>query len=207
MICSRSPALAETLRAIARHGAKAFYEGPIAADMVATLRARGGLHTEEDFAGGLRNAEFVEPITLNWHGYDVFQCPPNGQGLVALMILGILDGLKSAGDGPFGALRYHRHIEAARLAYRDRDAFVADPAQADVPVKKLLSAEYLGALRGLISDSNGACGACRRPARRCCRRTRTRSTSAWSTRTATRAASSTRCSRGSDRRSWPSDPA
>ena len=147
------PALAETLRAIARHGAKAFYEGPIAADMVATLRARGGLHTEEDFAGGLRNAEFVEPITLNWHGYDVFQCPPNGQGIVALMMLGILDKLKSAGDGPFGALRYHRHIEAARLAYRDRDAFVADPSQADVPVKKLLSAEYLGALRGLISDS------------------------------------------------------
>ena len=76
----RQPALAETLRAIARHGAKAFYEGPVAADMVATLRARGGLHTEEDFAAGLPNAEFVEPITLNWHGYDVYQCPPNGQG-------------------------------------------------------------------------------------------------------------------------------
>ena len=76
----RQPALAETLRAIARHGAKAFYEGPIAADMVATLRARGGLHTEADFAAGLNNAEFVEPITLNWRGYDVYQCPPNGQG-------------------------------------------------------------------------------------------------------------------------------
>jgi gamma-glutamyltranspeptidase/glutathione hydrolase len=147
------PALAETLRAIARQGARAFYEGPIAADMVATLRAKGGLHTEEDFAAGLNNAEFVEPITLNWHGYDVFQCPPNGQGIVTLMILGMLDKLASAADGPFGALRYHRHIEAARLAYRDRDAFVADPSQADVPVKKLLSPEYLGGLRKLIDDT------------------------------------------------------
>ena len=147
------PALAETLRAIARHGARAFYEGPVAADIVATLRARGGLHTEADFAAGLTNAEFVEPISLNWHGYDVFQCPPNGQGIVALMILGMLGKLASAGDGPFGALRYHRHIEAARLAYRDRDAFVADPSQVDVPVKKLLSADYLSGLRTLIDDT------------------------------------------------------
>ena len=149
----RQPALAETLRSIARHGAKAFYEGPIAADIVATLRARGGLHTEEDFAAGLTNAEFVEPITLNWRGYDVYQCPPNGQGIVALMILGMLGGLASAADGPLGALRYHRHIEAARLAYRDRDAFVADPSQVDVPVRKLLSAAYLSGLRSLIDDS------------------------------------------------------
>jgi len=149
----KQPALADTLRAIATNGAKAFYEGPIAADMVATLRARGGLHTEEDFAAGLNNAEFVEPITLNWRGYDVFQCPPNGQGIIALMILGMLGGIQSAGDGPLGTLRYHRHIEAARLAYRDRDAFVADPSQADVPVKKLMSPAYLGGLRALIDDA------------------------------------------------------
>ena len=60
------------------------------------LARHGGLHTEEDFAAGLNNAEFVEPITLNWHGYDVFQCPPNGQGIVTLMILGMLDKLASA---------------------------------------------------------------------------------------------------------------
>ncbi len=146
-------ALAETLRAIARHGAKAFYEGAIAADIVATLRDRGGLQTEEDFAAGLHNAEFVTPIQLNWRGYDVFQCPPNGQGIVGLMILGMLGGLPSAPDGPLGTIRAHRHVEAARLAYRDRDAFVADPGQVDVPVKKLLSAEYLTALRGLIDDT------------------------------------------------------
>jgi gamma-glutamyltranspeptidase/glutathione hydrolase len=149
----RNPALAETLRGIARNGAKAFYEGPVAADMVATLRARGGLHTDEDFAAGLANADFVEPITLHWHGYDVYQCPPNGQGIVGLMILGMLGGLASASDGPLGALRYHRHIEAARLAYRDRDAFIADPTHVDVPVKKLLSADYLAGMRALIDDT------------------------------------------------------
>jgi len=69
------------------------------------------------------------------------------------MILGMLGGLPTAPDGPRGTLRAHRHIEAARLAYRDRDAFVADPGQVDVPVKKLLSPEYLTALRGLIDDT------------------------------------------------------
>jgi gamma-glutamyltranspeptidase/glutathione hydrolase len=147
-------ALAETLRSIARHGAKAFYEGAVAADMVKTLRDRGGLHTEEDFARGLNNAEFVEPISLNWKGYDVFQCPPNGQGLLVLMILGMLAGLPTAPDGAAGAIRAHRHIEAARLAYRDRDAFLADPGAVDVPVKKLLSPEYLAAQSALISDTN-----------------------------------------------------
>ncbi len=145
-------ALAETLRAIARHGAKAFYEGPIAADMVRTLREKGGLHTEADFAEGLNVAGFVEPISLNWHGYDVYECPPNGQGIVALMILGMLGGMQTAPDGPLGTIRAHRHVEAGRLAYRDRDAFVADPSQGDVPVRKLLSPEYLGGLRALIRD-------------------------------------------------------
>jgi gamma-glutamyltranspeptidase/glutathione hydrolase len=146
------PALAETLRAVARHGAKAFYQGPVAANIVKTLREKGGLHTEADLAAGLDVAGFVEPISLNWHGYDVYECPPNGQGIVALMILGMLDGMGTAPDGPLGTVRAHRHAEAARLAYRDRDAFVADPSQVDVPVKKLLSPEYLGGLRALIRD-------------------------------------------------------
>jgi len=144
--------LAETLRAIAKHGANAFYEGPIAEDMVATLREKGGLHTMEDFHGGLTNAEFVTPISINWRGYDVYQCPPNGSGMIALMVLGMLRGIDSAPDGPLGTLRYHRHIEAARLAYRDRDAFLADPAHADVPVARLTGEQYLAGLRRLISD-------------------------------------------------------
>lgn len=146
------PALAATLRAIARYGARAFYEGEVAADIVGTLRARGGLHTEADFAAGLKGAEFVQPIHAPFHGYDVYECPPNGSGLLVLMLLGILGGFGAAPDGPLGLCRIHRHVEAARLVYRDRDALVADPAQVDVPVARLLAPKYLAGLRALIDD-------------------------------------------------------
>src|ERR1700733_10923747 len=145
-------ALASTLRAIAKHGADAFYSGPVAADMAATLRARGGVQTEEDFANGRHTAEFVEPISLQWRGLDVWQCPPNGPGLVALMILGELEALGDAPDGPAGVMRFHRHIEAARMAYRDRGAFLADPRQRETPLSRLLSRDYLAALAGHIDD-------------------------------------------------------
>jgi gamma-glutamyltranspeptidase/glutathione hydrolase len=146
------PELGRTLRAIAARGATAFYEGAIAADMVATLRALGGLHTEEDFARGATAAEFVEPIAADWRGLRVVQCPPNGSGLHVLQILGILGGFETPEQGPLSAERFHRHIEAARLAYRDRDAFLADPAQVEVPVAALTAPAYLDALRALIRD-------------------------------------------------------
>jgi len=147
-----NPALANTLRAIAKHGPRAFYEGEVAADMVATLRAHGGVHTEADFAAGLTGAEFVQPIRCTWRDYEVWQCPPNGSGLLVLMLMGILGGLSTAPDGPLGTVRLHRHVEAARLVYRDRDAFLADPSQVEVPVAHLTSEAYLAALRGLIRD-------------------------------------------------------
>ena len=146
--------LAETLRAIARDGARAFYEGAIAADMVSTLRAQGGLQTEADFAAGRTGAQFVDPIHARWRGMDVWQCPPNGSGLHALMLLGILEGFEPARDGPLSAERLHRHLEAARLVYRDRDAFLADPSQAEVPVAHLTSTEYLAGLRRLIEPGH-----------------------------------------------------
>lgn len=146
------PELALTLRNIARHGSRAFYEGSAAADMVAALRCRGGLHTEEDFAAGRTAAHFVEPIRIPWNGFEVWQCPPNGHGILVLMLLGMLGGFGPAPDGPLGVTRWHRHIEAARLAYRDRDAFVADPLLVDVPVAKLLNPDYLDGLRRLIRD-------------------------------------------------------
>lgn len=144
----RQPELAETLRRIARDGSKGFYEGAVAADMVAKLRARGGLHTEEDFAGA--KAEFVTPIRSAWKGHEIVQCPPNGSGLLVLMIAGILEGYAPAEGGAMSAERWHRHIEAARLAYRDRDAFLADPAQVEVPVARLTSPDYLRDLRETI---------------------------------------------------------
>jgi gamma-glutamyltranspeptidase/glutathione hydrolase len=142
--------LAATLRTIAAKGAAGFYEGAVAADMAATLRARGGLQTEADFAAG-NAAEFVQPISTAWRGYDVWECPPNGTGLFALMLLGILEGFPPAAGGPLSVERLHRHIEAARLVYRDRDAFAADPAQVDVPVARLLDPCYLAGLHALIS--------------------------------------------------------
>ena len=146
------PLLAETLKKIAAQGSRAFYEGEVAADMVATLRARGGLHTEADFAAGRTAAEFVKPIHTDFRGYDVWQCPPNGSGMIVLMLLGLLRGWDAVADGPLSVIRLHRHIESARLAYRDRDAFLADPAHVDVAVDHLTSRQYLDALRGLIRD-------------------------------------------------------
>ena len=145
-------ALGGTLRAIAKRGADGFYEGPVAADMTATLRARGGVQTEEDFANGRKAAEFVEPISLRWRGLDVWQCPPNGPGMVALMILGQLEALGTAPDGPHGATRFHRHIEAARFAYRDRNAFLTDPRRRETPLSRLLAPDYLADLARLIED-------------------------------------------------------
>ena len=145
-------ALASTLRAIAKRGAEAFYTGPVAADMAATLQARGGVQSEEDFANGLKGAEFVEPISIHRRGLDVWQCPPNGPGLVALMILGQLEALGAAPDGASGVTRFHRHIEAARMAFRDRGAFLADPHHRETPLERLLSPDYLAGLAKHIDD-------------------------------------------------------
>jgi gamma-glutamyltranspeptidase/glutathione hydrolase len=147
----RNPQLAATLRAIAKDGAKAFYTGPIAAKIVKDLQSRGGFHTEEDFAAGLNVADFVTPISRPFAGHDVWECPPNGSGIIALMLMGIMDGFAPSAD-PLDPLRLHRHVEAARLVYRDRDAFLGDPAFSNVPVEHLLSDSYISGLRSLISD-------------------------------------------------------
>jgi gamma-glutamyltranspeptidase/glutathione hydrolase len=146
------PALAATLRAIAKDGARALYTGAVAEDLLATLREAGGLHAEADFAAGLDGAEFVTPITRPWRGLDIFECPPNGSGVIALMLLGLLEGFDTPPGGPLSVARIHRHVEAARLAYRDRDAFIADPAQAEVPLARLLSDAYLRTAARHIRD-------------------------------------------------------
>jgi gamma-glutamyltranspeptidase/glutathione hydrolase len=145
----RQPALAATLRSIAREGSKVFYEGWIARDMVATLRAEGGGHTLEDFAG--YEAEYVEPICASYRGYDVWQCPPNGQGLVPLVMLRALDGLDCSGWGADNVDYYHALVEIGRQAYADRDCFIGDPRTGDVPVANLLSDAHATALRTRVS--------------------------------------------------------
>jgi gamma-glutamyltranspeptidase/glutathione hydrolase len=142
------PALAKTLERIAVHGRDGFYTGPVADDMVKYLRGLGGLHTAEDFATA--RGEYVAPIKTAYAGHDVYECPPNGQGLAALEMLNILSGAYTGLDDPLSVERLHLAIEAARLAYRDRDDLIADPAQVEVRVDDLLSAEHAARLRGTI---------------------------------------------------------
>ena len=145
----RQPALATTLRSIARDGARTFYEGWIARDMVATLRAEGGVHTLEDFFA--YEAEYVHPICASYRGYDVWQCPPNGQGLVPLVMLRALEGLDCTSWGPDSVDYCHALVEIGRQAYADRDCFIGDPRTGDVPVAKLLSETHADALRSRVS--------------------------------------------------------
>ncbi len=145
----QQPQLARTLEAIAQGGRDAFYAGEAAQQMVNYLKDLGGLHTLEDFASAA--GEYVAPISTEYRGYQVFECPPNGQGLTALLMLNLLQGFDLAALDPRSPERYHLMAEAARLAYRDRDLYLADPAQAEVPVKQLLSSTYADRMRQHIS--------------------------------------------------------
>jgi len=132
----RQPALAATLQAIADGGIEAFYQGPVAQDMVEHLQGLGGLHTLEDFAATA--GEYVSPISTTYRGHTVYECPPNGQGIIALLILNILARFDIGGD-PLGADNLHREIEATRLAYAARDRFLGDPRMAGIAADHLLS--------------------------------------------------------------------
>jgi gamma-glutamyltranspeptidase/glutathione hydrolase len=145
----RQPELAETLSVIAQRGRDGFYRGPVAEDMVAYLRGLGGLHTLEDFAAA--EGEYVMPISTDYRGCRVYECPPNGQGIAALVALNVLSGFDLAQHESLSAGRLHLEIEAARLAYQDRNCFVADPSQADMPVDWLLSEAHAAELRAAIS--------------------------------------------------------
>jgi gamma-glutamyltranspeptidase / glutathione hydrolase len=144
----RQPALAKTLRKIGQKGRAGFYEGEVAEEIVAKLNRLGGLHTLEDFA--LQRCDYVTPVATDYRGYDVFECPPNGQGLAALMILNTLSGYDLAGKETSDADRIHLLAEAAKAAYAVRDAYFADPTQVKVAVERYLSADYANATRANI---------------------------------------------------------
>ena len=145
----RLPALARTMRRIAQEGADDFYRGKLAATLVASLTTMGGRHSRADFADYAGN--YVEPLRTAYRGVDLVQLPPSGHGLTALVMLNILARFEHWGLDPSGADRFHLQAEAARLAYRVRDTFVADPAFADVPVDELLSDRFADALAARIS--------------------------------------------------------
>jgi gamma-glutamyltranspeptidase/glutathione hydrolase len=146
--------LAATLRAIAEGGRDAFYRGPLAKRMASFLQEHGGFHTEEDFAE--HRSEWVEPVSISYRGVELWELPPNGQGIAALQMLGILEGydLRSMGFGSPEAL--HLLVEAKKLAFEDRARYYADPGFAQVPVARLISKEYAAERRALIDRERAA---------------------------------------------------
>lgn len=131
------PELAETLSKIAAHGRDGFYTGGVAEDIVSFLQSKGGLHTLEDFKNV--QGDYVTPISTNYRGYDIYECPPNGQGVIALLLMNMFKDVPTEGVDPISVERLHREIEYGRLAYQDRNVYVADQDQSDVPVDWLLS--------------------------------------------------------------------
>jgi len=147
----RQPKLAHALRAIAEKGAAAFYQGWIADDIVGCLRALGGLHTLDDFAQF--EPEYVSPIHAPYRGFDIWECPPNGQGIVPLVIARTLEHF-DVGSIPVGSAQgLHLLAEIARLGYAVRDAVVGDPRYVRVPVDEILSDRYADALARRFSAS------------------------------------------------------
>jgi gamma-glutamyltranspeptidase/glutathione hydrolase len=144
----RLPALAQSLKTVAAQGPRAFYEGPLAQDMVATAAARGSFLAAEDFAR--HRGEVVAPIATNYRGLDVLELPPNTQGLTALVLLNILERFDLAALDPLGTDRFHLALEAARLAYAVRDTHIADPVAMRVSPLDLLDKNFAAKLAARI---------------------------------------------------------
>jgi len=145
----RNPRLAATLETIARDGRDAFYRGEIAKKIDAFMKEVDGYLRLEDLAA--HRSEWVEPVSATYRGYEVWELPPNGQGIAALQILNILEGYDLAGMG-FGSSTYlHHFLEAKKLAFEDRASYYADPAFAEIPVAWLISKEYAVQRRELIN--------------------------------------------------------
>lgn len=144
----KNPNLATTLRAIAKEGPDGFYGGAVADEIVRHAKETGGFLSKEDLAS--HTSTWVEPISTDYRGYEVIQCPPNGQGMGVLSMLEILEGYDLASMEHDSAAYQHLLIEAKKLAYADLYAYVADPEKAQVPVEKLLDSTYAGARRAKI---------------------------------------------------------
>jgi len=144
----RLPTLGRTLQAIAEGGAPAFYHGEIAQKIAAFVQAEGGWLTTDDLAE--HGSTWDEPICTDYRGVTVWECPPNGQGIAALMALNIVEGFDLPSMRPQSADVYHCLIEAMRLAFADVLQYVADPRVVDVPVAAMLSKTYAAGRRQLI---------------------------------------------------------
>lgn len=150
----KNPYLADTYEKIAKGGRDAFYKGDIARTIDKYIKEQGGFLSYEDLAS--HQSEWVEPISVNYRGYDIWELPPNGQGTAALQMLNILEGYDLVSMG-FGSSQYlHHFIEAKKLAFEDRAKFYCDPDFATIPLKELLSKEYAKKRQLLIDPNHSA---------------------------------------------------
>ena len=150
----KNPDLARSLRLIGEKGRDAYYKGEIADKIDAFMRANGGYLRKADFEK--HTSTWVEPVSTNYRGYDVFELPPNGQGIAALQMLNVLEGfdLRAMGFNSVDAL--HAMIEAKKLAWADRAKFYADPDFAKIPLASLISKGYAAERRKLIDPNHAA---------------------------------------------------
>lgn len=151
----RNPALASSLRTVATKGRDGFYNGTLTEAMVSFLRAQGGTHTVADFAEF--QPEWVEPISTNYRGWTVYELPPNGQGIAALVMLNIMEKFPMSDYGQNSAAALHVMIEAKKLAYADMVRYVGDPRFGPVPVKEMLSKDLAAERARLIDMAHASC--------------------------------------------------
>ena len=151
----RNPALANSLRQIAVHGRDAFYNGPMTETMVKFLNLHGGVHTLEDFRDF--QPEWVEPVSTTYHGWTVYELPPNGQGIAALSMLNIMEHFPLAQYGHNSVNALHVMIEAKKLAYADMYKYVGDPRFTPIPVKQLVSKKLADKRAKLIDMQKASC--------------------------------------------------
>ena len=146
-----NPGLARTFRKVAEGGKAGFYQGEIAEAIEEVIQKAGGCLSVADLAN--HQATWDEPISTSYRGYRVWECPPNGQGLTALIGLNILEGFDLSGMAPLSTERLHLQIEALRLAFADTRWYVADPQFGDIPLDQLLSKDYAAGRRKLIDPT------------------------------------------------------
>jgi len=144
----RNPGLARTFETVARGGVSAFYQGEIAESIVGVLKEAGGCMSMDDLA--LHVSTWETPISVTYRGLRVYECPPNGQGITALIALNLLEGFDLASLETLSPEKMHLMIEAMRLAFADASWYVADPKFSNVPIKELLSKGYATERRKLI---------------------------------------------------------
>ncbi len=149
-----NPRLARTLSMIAEGGRDVYYQGEIAQTIADHMKEVGGFITYEDLAS--HTSEWVDPVSTNYRGYDVWELPPNGQGIAALQMLNILEEYDIASMG-FGSAEYiHTLVEAKKIAYEDRAKYYADPSFNDIPTEKLISKSYAAERRKLLNPNRAS---------------------------------------------------